>query len=71
MTTTNEWLQKMADLYGVSLSDLLKKYSIEQLEDEYDAKVGEAAYKHYQEAGEPLKTIEQVMEELLKPNNAQ
>lgn len=29
-----EWLQYMADFYGVTLSELIKKYSMDQLEDE-------------------------------------
>lgn len=29
-----EWLQYMADFYGITLSELMKKYSMDQLEDE-------------------------------------
>ena len=29
-----EWLSYMAEFFGVTLSDLLKSYSMEQLEDE-------------------------------------
>jgi len=44
-----EWLQYMADFYGISLSELLKKYSMEQLEDEYDSQVAQVAHKKYLE----------------------
>ncbi len=42
-----EWLQYMADFYGISLSDLLKEYSMDQLE--YDTQVAEIAHKKYLE----------------------
>ena len=42
-----EWLQYMADFYGLSLSELLKKYSMEQLEDTYDAQVAEVTHKKF------------------------
>lgn len=42
-----EWLQYMADFYGISLSDLLKNYSMEQLENEYDQQTADLAHKRW------------------------
>lgn len=58
--TEKEWLQYMADFYGITLSDLMKKYSMEQLEDEYDKQVAEVAYKRYQESGKETHSMEEV-----------
>lgn len=40
-----EWLQYMAEFYGTSLSELIKTYSMEELEDTYDIQTAEIAYK--------------------------
>lgn len=42
-----EWLQYMADFYGITLSELLKNYSMDQLEDEYDQQVADLAHKRW------------------------
>lgn len=42
-----EWLSYMAEFYGLTLSDLLKTYSMEQLEDDYDKQIAEIAYKQW------------------------
>ncbi|HIB1918094.1 TPA: type II toxin-antitoxin system RelB family antitoxin [Enterococcus faecium] len=42
-----EFLDKMAKFEGKSLSDLLKTKTLENLEDAYDAHVGDSAYKEY------------------------
>ncbi|MBT9672464.1 antitoxin [Secundilactobacillus kimchicus] len=42
-----EWLSQMAKFHGITLSELVKRYSIEQSEDEYDAQIAEAAYKRF------------------------
>lgn len=55
-----KWLQCMADFYGITLSDLMKKYSMEQLEDEYDKQVAKIAYKRYQESGKETHSMEEV-----------
>ncbi|MFC6253134.1 type II toxin-antitoxin system RelB family antitoxin [Secundilactobacillus hailunensis] len=55
-----EWLQYMADFYGITLSDLVKKYSMEQLEDEYDKQVAQVAYKRYQESGKETYSMAEV-----------
>lgn len=43
--TEEEWLQYMADCYGITLSELLKIYSMDQLEDKYDQQVAVLAHK--------------------------
>jgi hypothetical protein len=58
-----EWLKYMADFYGISLSNLIKKYSMEQLEDEYDKQVADIAYKRYKESGEKSYPIEDILKE--------
>ena len=42
-----KFLETMAEFKGVSISDLLRTYTFEQLEDEYDARIGEEAYQDY------------------------
>ena len=61
-----EWLQYMADFYGLSLSDLLKKYSMEQLEDEYDVQTAEIAHKMYLEDNKETVDMRKVLDEFGK-----
>jgi len=42
-----EWLQYMAEFYGISIPDLLKNYSMAQLEDEYDQQTADIAHKRW------------------------
>ncbi|AOF48355.1 type II toxin-antitoxin system RelB family antitoxin [Tetragenococcus halophilus] len=58
-----EWLNYMADFYGISLSDLLKTYSMEQLEDEYDRQTAEIAYKHWLENGKQTVSMDEILSE--------
>ncbi|WP_125547506.1 MULTISPECIES: type II toxin-antitoxin system RelB family antitoxin [Levilactobacillus] len=58
-----EWLTYMADFYGVSLSELVKDYSMTELEDEYDQLVAKVAYKRYQESGQKSLSMDQILEE--------
>lgn len=51
----------MADFLGSSLSEVLKQYTFEDLEDIYDAKVGDEALKEYRETGQNALDIEDVM----------
>lgn len=60
-----EWLQYMADLHDLSLSDLLKKYSIEQLEDEYDIQMAEIAHKKYLEDNKETVDIRNVLDDFI------
>ena len=41
------FMQAMAKFEGVSLSELIRTKTLEALEDEYDARVGELAYQEY------------------------
>lgn len=58
-----EWLQYMADFYGVTLSDLMKKYSMEQLEDEYDKQIAEVAHKRFVEDGKQTVSMKEILDE--------
>lgn len=58
-----EWLKYMADFYGISLSDLVKNYSMEQLEDEYDCQVAEIAHKRYLEDNKQTVSMKEVLDE--------
>lgn len=40
-------MRAMAKFKGVSLSELIRNKTLESLEDEYDAHVGELAYQEY------------------------
>lgn len=58
-----EWLQYMAEFYGLTLSDLMKKYSMKQLEDAYDQQMAEIAHKQWVEAGKETVSMEEVLAE--------
>ena len=58
-----QWLKYMAEFHGLSVSDLMKIYSIEQLEDEYDAQVAEIAYKLWLEDKEKKVSLTDIMNE--------
>lgn len=58
-----EWLQYMADFYGVTLSELIKKYSMDQLEDEYDRQTAEIAHKRWVESGRETIPMQEVFAE--------
>ena len=53
-----EWLSYMAEL-----SELLKTYSMEQLEDEYDCQTAEIAHKHWVESGKTTVSMEEILRE--------
>lgn len=55
-----KWLQDMAKFYGITLSDLIKKCSMEQLEDEADRQAAKVAYKRYQESGKETYSMAEV-----------
>ncbi|WP_203652172.1 type II toxin-antitoxin system RelB family antitoxin [Secundilactobacillus yichangensis] len=56
-----KWLQCMADFYGITLSDLVKKYSMEQLEDKCDQLTAKVAFKRYQESGKETYSMAEVL----------
>lgn len=58
-----EFLEYMSNFLGLSLSKLIKEYTIEDLEDLYDAKVGDDALKEYRENGEQAINIDDVMKQ--------
>ncbi|OJG80638.1 hypothetical protein RV10_GL004375 [Enterococcus pallens] len=58
-----EWLQYMAEFYGLSLSELMKQYSMEQLEDAYDQQLAEIAHKQWLEAGKETVSLAEVLAE--------
>ena len=41
------FMQAMAKFEGISLSELIRTKTLQALEDEYDARVGEMAYQEY------------------------
>ncbi|HFI0273871.1 TPA: type II toxin-antitoxin system RelB family antitoxin [Streptococcus suis] len=61
------FMKAMAKFEGISLSELIRTKTLEALEDEYDARVGELAYQEYLDdvakGYQPL-TIEEMAEEL-------
>ncbi|WP_086428720.1 type II toxin-antitoxin system RelB family antitoxin [Staphylococcus cornubiensis] len=57
------FLKYMADFLGLSLSEVLKQYTFEDLEDIYDAKVGDKALKEYRETDQNTLDIEDVMKQ--------
>jgi hypothetical protein len=58
-----EWLSYMAEFYGITLSELLRTYSMEQLEDEYDRQTAEIIHKHWIESGKPTVPMEEILNE--------
>jgi len=58
-----EWLSYMAEFYGISLSELLKKYSMEQLEDEYDQQLATIAHKRWIEEGKETVSMDEMLDE--------
>ena len=57
----------MASVYGrflwVTLSELMKKYSMDQLEDEYDRQTAEIAHKLWVESGKETISMQEVFAE--------
>ncbi|QRA18107.1 type II toxin-antitoxin system RelB family antitoxin [Staphylococcus shinii] len=58
-----EFLEYMSNFLGLSLSKIIKEYTIEDLENIYDAKVGDDALKEYRENGEQALYIDDVMKQ--------
>lgn len=57
-------LKKVADFEGVGLSSYIKKIVFERLEEEYDLKVAENAYKTHVELKQKTYSFDSVIEEL-------
>lgn len=58
-----EWLSYMAEFYGITLSDLLKTYSMEQLENEYDRQTAEIAHKQWIDNGGQTISMNEILNE--------
>lgn len=58
-----EWLQYMADFYGLTLSDLIKNYSMDQLEDEYDKQTAAIAKKRWGEDNYKTVSMTEILDE--------
>lgn len=57
------FLEYMSNFLGISLSQIIKEYTLDELEDMYDAKVGDDALKEYRENGEQALDIDEVMKQ--------
>lgn len=57
-------LKKIADFEGIGLSSYIKKIVFERLEEEYDLKVAENAYKTHIELNQKAYSFDSVVEEL-------
>ncbi|MGL5412029.1 type II toxin-antitoxin system RelB family antitoxin [Cetobacterium sp.] len=57
-------LKKVADFEGIGLSSYIKKIVFERLEEEYDLKLAENAYKIHTESNQKTYSFESVVEEL-------
>lgn len=58
-----EWLKYMAEFYGMTISDMVLKYSIEQLEDDYDSQIAQIAHKRFSDDGEETIPLKDVIDE--------
>lgn len=58
-----EWLKYMAEFYGMTISDMVLKYSIEQLEDDYDSQIAQIAHKRFLDDGEETIPLKDVIDE--------
>lgn len=59
-----EWLDMMAKFHGVTLTTLLKEYSMSDLEDQYDVMTAEVAHKEFIESGKKSSSLEEVSKAL-------
>lgn len=57
------FLEYMSNFLGISLSQIIKEYTLDELEDMYDAKVGDDALTEYRENGEQALDIDEVMKQ--------
>lgn len=58
-----EWLDYMAEFYGITLSELMKNYSMKQLEDEYDKQTADIAHKLWLEDNKQTVRMAEVLKE--------
>lgn len=53
----------MADFYGITLSDLMKNYSMNDLEDEYDRQTAKIAHKKWLEDSQETVSMKDILSE--------
>lgn len=58
-----EWLKYMVEFHGITLSELMKIYSMEQLEDQYDKQTADIAYKLWLEDNKQTVRMAEVLKE--------
>lgn len=58
-TEEKQFIKEMAEFLGLSVTDVLMNYTIEDLEDIYDVRAGEEAHKEFIESGEVTYTLEE------------
>ncbi|USJ86452.1 type II toxin-antitoxin system RelB family antitoxin [Lactiplantibacillus pentosus] len=61
------WLQQMVIFHRISLSDLIKQYSMNQLEDEYDARVLDQAHQAWLKDDKQTVSMQDVLADFDKP----
>lgn len=59
----NEFLRYMANFLGKSITEVVKNYTIEELEDIYDVSSADKAYKEWSEDNEEVISLEDVKKE--------
>lgn len=59
-----KWLNEMAELHGITLSELMMKYSITELEDEYDEMTAQFAHKRWLEQNKKSEPISKVIKDM-------
>lgn len=59
-----KWLNEMAEFHGITLSELMIKYSIRNLEDERDEMTAQFAHKRWLEQHKKAEPISKVIKEL-------
>lgn len=54
-----QFIKEMAEFLGLSMTEVLMNYTIEDLEDIYDVRVAEEAHEEFIESGEETYTLEE------------
>ncbi|RRK09938.1 antitoxin [Lactiplantibacillus garii] len=67
-TAEKKWLQRMANFHGISLSELMKTYSLDQLEDEYDAQIYQTAHQKWLADGKRTVSLQTMLAEFGNSN---
>ena len=59
-----ELMQEYAKFNGLSLSEFIKKSMVEMIENEYDYRIGEKAYREYVASGEKATPVADFLAEI-------